>query len=79
MANQQNIIDSSSVWDIDFNESKNFRDLYASLETKYNAGHRDGIKKVALNMLSMNMEVSVIAFATGLTIEQIEDLKKQIG
>ena len=29
-------------------------------------------------MLSMNMEVAVIASATGLTIEQIEDLKNRL-
>jgi len=63
----------------DYEESmKNFRDLYASLETKYNAGARDTLKKVALNMLSMNMEVSLISSATGLTIEQIEELRKTI-
>ena len=41
----------------------------------YTSGINDGIKQTAKNLLSMNMKVEDISKATGLSIEEINNLK----
>ena len=41
----------------------------------YTSGINDGIKQTAKNLLSMNMTLENISRATGLTVEEIKNLK----
>lgn len=41
-------------------------------------GREEGIRKTAINLLKMGMSESVVAEGTGLTIDEIKELKKQI-
>lgn len=54
---------------------KYYRDLKNSLDTAREEGIMEGIEKVALNMLNKEMTLEVIAEATGLTMQQLEQLK----
>ena len=53
---------------------KSYRDIKASLDTKFEEGFEKGIKKVALEMLNENEPIEKIIKFTGLTKEQIEKL-----
>lgn len=57
------------------NSLKYYRDLKNSLDTAREEGIMEGIEKVALNMLNKEMTLEVIAEATGLTMQQLEQLK----
>ena len=54
---------------------KYYRDRKISLDTAREKGIMEGIEKVALNMLNKEMTLEVIAEATGLTMQQLEQLK----
>ena len=41
-------------------------------------GIEEGIKKTAINLLKMGMSDSIVAEGTGLTLDIIKELKKQI-
>ena len=41
-------------------------------------GIEEGVKKTAINLLKMGMSESIVAEGTGLTIDEIKELKKQI-
>ncbi len=60
-----------------FNEDslKYYRDLKASLATRYEEGMEKGMEKVALKMIQQNEPTERIIAYTGLTEEQIEILK----
>ena len=49
--------------------------LSEAKETGYTSGINDGIKQTAKNLLSMNMTLEDISRATGLTVEEIKNLK----
>ncbi len=55
---------------------KYYRDLKASLATRYEEGKEEGIKEVAIKLIRLNLSTEYITKATGLTEEQIEILKK---
>ena len=44
----------------------------------YTSGINDGIKQTAKNLLSMNMTLEDISKATGLSIENLNELKKEL-
>ena len=44
----------------------------------YTSGINDGIKQTAKNLLSMNMPLEDISKATGLSIENLNELKKEL-
>ena len=46
-----------------------------TLETSYDDGKQDGVKKVAKNLLSLHVPMDTIMSATGLTEEEIEKMK----
>lgn len=41
-------------------------------------GIEEGIKKTAINLLKMGMSDSIVAEATGLTLDEVKEIKKQI-
>lgn len=41
-------------------------------------GREEGVKKTAVNLLKMGMSDTVVAEGTGLTLDEIKELKKQI-
>lgn len=41
-------------------------------------GIEEGVKKTAINLLKMGMSESIVAEGTGLTIDEVKELKKQI-
>ena len=41
-------------------------------------GRKEGVKKTAVNLLKMGMSDTVVAEGTGLTLDEIKELKKQI-
>ena len=63
------------------NSLKYYRDLKASLATRYEEGMEkgmaEGMEKVALKMIQQNEPTERIMAYTGLTEEQIEILKKR--
>jgi len=54
---------------------KAYRDLKASLDTMFEEGIQEGMRKVALEMLNDNEPIEKIIKFTGLSKEQIEKLK----
>ena len=50
-------------------------DQKAIEDAGYDKGLKDGIKKIAKNLLKLNMSIEQIEKATGLTKEEIEKLK----
>ena len=56
--------------------------LSEAKETGYTSGINDGISKekvsIAKNLLSMNMPIEDISKATGLSIENLNELKKEL-
>ncbi len=56
---------------------KYYRDLKASLATRYEEGREEGIKEVAIKLIRLNLPTEYITKATGLTEEQIEILKNR--
>ena len=48
------------------------------IEQGYTSGINDGIKQTAKNLLSMNMLLGDISKATGLSIENLNELKKEL-
>ena len=57
---------------------KYYRDLKNSLDTAREEGLLEGIEKVARNLLRKGISVQIISETTGLTEQQIENLKKKI-
>ena len=61
---------------------KHYRDIENSLELQYKEGKKEGMEKekieIAKNMIILGAENNFINKATGLTIEQIEQLRKEI-
>jgi len=55
---------------------KYYRDIKASLDTKYEEGVQNGIEKVAINAIIKGMSIEDIVELTGLTKEHILKLKK---
>lgn len=51
-------------------------DLQGSLEIAYEKGEAIGTKKIAIKMLHSDIDESVIAQVTGLSLEEVEALKK---
>ena len=41
-------------------------------------GIEEGVKKTAINLVKMGMSESIVAEGTGLTIDEVKELKKQI-
>ena len=41
-------------------------------------GIEEGVKKTAINLLKMGMSDSLVAEATGLTLDKVKEIKKQI-
>ena len=58
---------------------KYYRDLKNSLDTAWQEGNEEGLKKVALKMLRAGNSIEDIAMYTGLSEEQINKLKNQDG
>jgi predicted transposase/invertase (TIGR01784 family) len=56
---------------------KYYRDMENSLEVQYKAGAKDTKKEIALNMIKLGLSDIVISQATGLDIEQIEQLRNR--
>ena len=52
--------------------------LSEAKESGYTSGINDGIKQTAKNLLSMNMPLGDISKATGLSIENLNELKKEL-
>jgi predicted transposase/invertase (TIGR01784 family) len=48
----------------------------AGLQEGLQEGMKTGIREVAENMLSLNLDLATISKATGLTEQEIADLKK---
>lgn len=55
---------------------KYYRDLKASLDTRFEEGIEKGIEKAAINAIMKGLSIEDIIDLTGLTKEQIEKLKK---
>ena len=55
---------------------KDYWDLKSAMDTYFDEGKEEGIKEVALNLLKMKVDIAQIAKATGLSIQEIEKLKK---
>ena len=51
-------------------------DYYAGFMGAYMSGEKKKSLEIARNLLALNMPISQIATATGLTLEQINNLKK---
>jgi predicted transposase/invertase (TIGR01784 family) len=45
---------------------------------KFNQGKNEEKKEIATNMLKMHLDVKIVSQATGLTISQLEALKKNL-
>ena len=56
---------------------KYYRDLKNSLDTAREEGMIEGIERVAQNMLAKGMPIRVISEITGLSEQQVEELKKK--
>ena len=52
--------------------------LSEAKEFGYTSGINDGIKQTAKNLLSMNITLEDISKATGLSIENLNELKKEL-
>ena len=50
--------------------------IYQGIEQGYTSGINDGIKQTAKNMLNKNMSIEDISDITGLSIEEINELRK---
>ena len=50
--------------------------IYQGIEQGYTSGINDGIKQTAKNMLNKNMPLEDISDITGLSIEEINELRK---
>jgi hypothetical protein len=57
------------------NSLKNYRDWYSSIET----AKREKASEIALNLLKMGMSVEIASDATGLSIQQIEEIIKTMN
>ncbi|SFF60505.1 PD-(D/E)XK nuclease family transposase, partial [Thermoflexibacter ruber] len=57
---------------------KNYLDFTASLETSFNEGRVEERIEIAKNMIAEGFDNQVILKLTGLTIEQIEALRKEV-
>jgi hypothetical protein len=55
---------------------KNYLDFTASLETSFNEGKAERGVEIAKNFISLGLDNDTIAKGTGLTLGQIEDLRK---
>lgn len=51
-------------------------DNYAVLKHAENVGEKKKARSIALNLLSFNTPIEIISKSTGLSIEEIENLKK---
>ena len=65
---------------LETDRAKEIADYYAYIHDATNKGHREGKKEarqeMALNLLKAKMDISFIVETTGLSIEEIEKLKK---
>jgi predicted transposase/invertase (TIGR01784 family) len=57
---------------------KNYLDFTASLETSFKDGKMEGKMEIAKNFISLGLDNDTISKGTGLSIEQIEALRKEV-
>ena len=55
---------------------KYYRDLKNSLDTAFDEGIKEGVEKVALTLIKNGSDNDFISNSTGLTLDQIENLRK---
>ena len=48
------------------------------IQTGIQKGIENGVKKVALGMLKLNLDIEIIQKSTGLSLEEIDSLKKSL-
>lgn len=58
---------------------KAYRDLTVVLNESFDKGKIEGIEKTALNMIKEGFDNQLISKITGLSIDKIEELKKNIS
>ncbi len=54
------------------------RGIQKGIQTGIQEGIENGVKKVALGMLKLNLDIEIIQKSTGLSLEEIERLKKSL-
>jgi predicted transposase/invertase (TIGR01784 family) len=60
------------------NSLKYYRDMENSLDLQYKTGQKEKGMEIAKNMILDNFNINVISKITGLSIEQIEELRKEL-
>ncbi len=60
------------------NSLKHYRDMENSLDLQYKTGRKEGILEIAQKMLEAGSNDEFISQMTGLSIEQIEELRKEL-
>ncbi len=60
------------------NSLKYYRDMENSLDLQYKTGRKEGILEIAQNFIALGLNDELIVKGTGLSIEQIEELRKEL-
>ena len=59
-------------------EIKRIRDNIAAMDYQYDKGRAEGIQEIALNLLRQNVPLDVISSATGLSHDELNELKSKL-
>ncbi|BBB57765.1 MAG: Rpn family recombination-promoting nuclease/putative transposase [Proteobacteria bacterium] len=59
-------------------EIKRIRDNIAAMDYQYDKGRAEGIQEIALNLLRQNLPLDVISSATGLSHDELNELKSKL-